>query len=187
MSETAARLVLASASPRRAELLRATGFVFEVRPSGAAEWAYEGGDPGTYAEVLASAKAGAVEARPGEVVLGADTIVVVDGEVLGKPADAREAAAMLRRLSGRRHDVVTGVAVRDNGMLRSAHARTSVTFRELTDAEIGAYVAGGEPMDKAGAYAYQGGAAGFVTALDGDADTVIGLPIRLVRELLAIS
>jgi septum formation protein len=187
MAEPAARLVLASASPRRADLLRAAGFVFEVRPSGAAEWAYEGGDPGTYAEALARAKACAVEGRPGEVVLGADTIVVVGGDVLGKPADAGEAAAMLRRLSGRRHDVVTGIAVRDDGGLRSAHARTGVWFRELTDAEIGAYVAGGEPMDKAGAYAYQGGAARFVTGLVGDADTVVGLPIRLVRALLAIS
>jgi septum formation protein len=177
----AVRLVLASTSPRRAALLRDAGFDFEVRPSGVDEWPYPGGGPASYAESLARAKAAAVD---GPVVVGADTIVVVDGDVLGKPADTEDAAAMLRRLSGRTHSVVTGVAVRVGGDLRSGHERTRLTLRDLTRAEIRAYVAGGEPMDKAGAYAYQGAARAFVTRVDGDVDTVIGLPIRLMSRLL---
>jgi septum formation protein len=176
------RLVLASTSPRRAALLRAAGYEFDVRPSGAEEWAFPGGDPARYTESLAEAKA-----APGgrdEVVVGADTVVVVDGAVLGKPADAEDAATMLRRLSGRTHEVVTGVAVRHGEALRSGHARTRLTLRPLDDGEIRAYVATGEPLDKAGAYGYQGGAARFVTRLEGDADTVIGLPLALLRELL---
>jgi septum formation protein len=176
------RLVLASGSPRRAALLRAAGREFEVRPSGAREWPYAGGDPAAYAEALARAKVAAVE---GDLVLGADTIVVLDGAVLGKPDGPAAAAAMLRRLSGRTHDVVTAVAVRRDGRITAGHARTAVTFRPLTEREIEAYVATGEPLDKAGAYGYQGGAAAFVAGLDGDADTVIGLPMRLVTALLA--
>jgi septum formation protein len=178
------RLVLASASPRRAALLRAAGCEFEVRPSGAHEWPYDGGDPAAYAEALARAKVAAVE---GDVVLGADTIVVLDGAVLGKPDGPAGAAAMLRRLSGRTHDVVTAVAVRRDGRTSAGHATTAVTFRRLTEPEIDAYVATGEPLDKAGAYGYQGGAAAFVTGLEGDADTVIGLPMRLVTALLALA
>jgi septum formation protein len=175
------RLVLASGSPRRADLLRRAGFAFEVRPSGGAEAPFRDGDPAAYTEALARAKVAAVE---GELVLGADTVVVLDGEVIGKPADAGDAAAMLRRLSGRTHQVVTGVAVRHRGTVRSGHARARVTFRPLSEPEIAAYVAGGEPLDKAGAYGFQGAGAAFVTALDGDADTVIGLPLGLVRALL---
>lgn len=178
------RLVLASASPRRTALLRDAGYAFDVRPSGADEWPHDGGDPAAYAEALARAKATAIEAGDDEVVVGADTIVVVDGAVLGKPADAEDAVAMLGRLSGRSHDVVTAVAVRRGGEVRSAHARSRVTFRALTDDEVRAYVAGGEPLDKAGAYAFQGGAGRFVTELDGDADTVIGLPLALLERLL---
>lgn len=176
------RLVLASASPRRAALLRSAGFEFETRPSQAVEWPCSGGDPAEYAEALARAKAVDV---PGEVVIGADTIVVVDGVVLGKPADAAAAAAMLRKLSGRSHEVVTAVAVRQGAEVRSGHARALVTFRALDEHDIGDYVAGGEPLDNAGAYAYQGGAAAFVSGLEGDEDTVIGLPIRLLNQLLA--
>jgi len=175
------RLVLASGSPRRVALLRGAGFDVDVRPSGVAEWPYPGGDPVAYAEALARAKA---EAVPGEVVVAADTIVVLDGDVLGKPAGPAEAASMLRRLSGRTHDVVTAVAVRRPGGVASAAARARVTFRALSAGEIEAYVRSGEPMDKAGAYAYQGGASAFVTALEGDPDTVIGLPVRLLYELL---
>ena len=175
------RLVLASASPRRIELLRRAGYAFDVRPSGAEEPPYSGGDPAAYAESLARAKAAQV---PGGVVVGADTVVVVDGDVLGKPAGAAGAAAMLRRLSGRSHQVVTGVAVRRDGRLRSGHAAARVTFRPLTPEQIDAYVATGEPLDKAGAYAYQGGAGAFVTRLEGDADTVIGLPLALLKRLL---
>ena len=173
--------MLASASPRRAALLHAAGFEFDVRPSGVVEWPYAGGSPAGYAEALARAKVAAVD---GDVVVGADTVVVVDGEVLGKPASPPEAAAMLRRLSGRAHDVITGVAVRDARGVRSAHARARVSFRTLSDADVRDYVASGEPHDKAGGYAYQGGAAAFVAGLDGDADTVIGLPIRVLERLL---
>ena len=153
-----------------------------MRPSRVVEWPYAGGPPAGYAEALARAKVAAVA---GNVVVGADTVVIVDGEVLGKPATPQEAAAMLRRLSGRAHDVITGVAVRDAGGVRSAHARARVSFRTLSEADIREYVASGEPHDKAGAYAYQGGAAAFVAGLEGDADTVIGLPIRVLNELLA--
>lgn len=177
------RLVLASGSPRRAELLRAAGIEFTVRPSGVAEPRFQGGDPAEYAESLARAKAAGV---PGELVLGADTVVYLEGDVMGKPADPDDAAAMLSRLSGRTHDVITAVALNHGGVLRWASARTAVTFRELSHGEIARYVAGGEPLDKAGAYAIQGGGASFVTALDGDRDTVIGLPVALVRRLLAV-
>lgn len=176
------RLVLASSSPRRAAILRAAGYDFEIRPSGAEEWPYPGGDPGGYTQSLAEAKA--AEGGSDEVVVGADTVVVVDGSVLGKPADGDDAAAMLRRLSGRTHEVVTGVAVRHGASLRSGHARTRLTLRALDQREIRAYVATGEPLDKAGAYAYQGAAARFVIRVEGDADTVIGLPMALLRELL---
>lgn len=184
----ARRLILASESPRRAELLREAGFAFEVRPAGVAEWPYRGGPPAAYAESLARAKveAGAAAAASDEVVLGADTVVVVDGDVLGKPRGAAEAVAMLRLLSGRGHDVITAVAVGRGGAVRSLHDRTRVTFRSLDADEIGAYVAWGEPMDKAGAYAIQGGASAFVAGLEGRRDTVIGLPLPLVRRLLGM-
>jgi septum formation protein len=175
------RLVLASASPRRTALLLAAGYDFEVRPSGLPEPPFAGGDPAAYAESLARAKAGRAD---GDVVIGADTIVVVDGAVLGKPDDPAAATAMLGRLSGRTHRVITAIAVRSGGGVRSAHASTSVTFRTLTAREIADYVATGEPLDKAGAYAFQGGAGAFVTCLDGDADTVIGLPVALLASLL---
>ena len=118
-------------------------------------------------------------------MVGADTVVVVDGDVLGKPVDPEEAAAMLRRLSGRTHDVITGVAVREGQIVRSGHGQSRVTFRTLSEEDIRDYVASGEPQGKAGAYAYQGGAAAFTVALEGDADTVIGLPIGVLSELLA--
>jgi septum formation protein len=181
----AQRLILASGSPRRASLLREAGFEFEVRPAGVAEWPYGGGSAAAYAESLARAKAGAVPPGGDGVVLGADTVVVLDGEVLGKPRDAEEAAAMLRLLSGRRHEVITAVALERDGAVRCAHDRAEVTFRSLGAEEIARYVASGEPLDKAGAYAIQGGAADFVTRLEGSRDTVVGLPVQLVRALLA--
>jgi septum formation protein len=207
------RLVLASGSPRRAQLLRDAGYTFEVRPSRVDEFRYRGGDPADYAESLARAKV-ADAGRTGspashstlgngdvpppwgpdraldvddEVVLGADTVVVLDGAVLGKPGDPDDAAAMLQRLSGRTHEVITAVATNRAGILHWAHARASVTFRELGPGEITRYIASREPMDKAGAYAIQGGAAEFVERLEGDQDTVIGLPIALVRRLLALA
>jgi len=175
------RLVLASTSPRRADLMRAAGYHFDVQPSGVEEWPYPGGEPGDYVEALARAKAAA---GSGDVVIGADTVVVLEGDVLGKPADPADAVSMLRRLSGRTHRVVTGVAVRQDGAIRFGHASTRLTLRPLAADEIDAYVAGGEPLDKAGAYAYQGAARAFVTHVDGDVDTVIGLPIALLDRLL---
>jgi MAF protein len=118
-------------------------------------------------------------------VVAADTVVVLDGDVLGKPATPDEAAAMLRRLSGRTHDVVTGVAVKDRHGVRSGHSTARVSFRSLRPAEVRAYVASGEPMDKAGGYGLQGQAAKFVSRVEGERDTVIGLPVELVRALLA--
>ncbi len=159
----------------------AAGYTFAVRPSRAVEWPFPGGDPAAHAESLARAKAAGAE---GEVVIGADTIVVVAGEVLGKPAGPEDAVRMLERLSGRDHHVITAVAVNHRGHIRWGHARTRVRFRELGDAEVATYIAGGEPLDRAGAYAIQGGGSAFVSELEGDLDTVIGLPIRLLDRLL---
>jgi septum formation protein len=153
-----------------------------VRPSAVVEWPYPGGDPAEYAEALARAKADGVE---GELVVGADTIVVVDGEVLGKPQSPRAASLMLHRLSGRTHEVVTGVAVRDRRGMRSGHDRARVSFRALRAPEVRAYVASGEPLDKAGAYGLQGAGAEFVTRVEGNPQTVVGLPIDLLERLLA--
>jgi septum formation protein len=153
-----------------------------VRPSGVEEWPYTGGDPAAYAEALARAKAEGVDGDP---VVGADTIVVLDGEVLGKPESAPAAAEMLGRLSGRTHEVLTGVAVKDGRGLRSDHDRARVSFRQLRPCEVRAYVASGESLDKAGAYGLQGGAANFVTRVEGNPETVIGLPVELLRRMLA--
>jgi septum formation protein len=174
--------VLASSSPRRAELMRAAGMDFEVRPAGIDEWPYPGGDPADYAEALARAKALSVE---GETVIGADTVVVLDGDVLGKPGDGPAATRMLAALSGHTHEVITAVAVRDRNGLRSARSAARVTFRALAPREIESYVATGEPLDKAGGYGLQGRAGDFVTRLEGDRETVIGLPLRLLERLLA--
>lgn len=184
------RLVLASSSPRRRELLAELGLPFEVRPSDADETPRPGEGPEALVLRLARAKAARV-ARPGELVLGADTVVAIDGEILGKPIDGADATRMLRALSGRPHEVWTGVALhRTTGTTASeptalAYARrTLVTFRELSESELTAYVASGEPRDRAGAYAIQGGAAGFVERMEGDWDNVVGLPLAAVRDLL---
>jgi nucleoside triphosphate pyrophosphatase len=178
-------LVLASASPRRAELLRAAGIPFDVVPADVDERQHGGEDAGTYVQRLATAKAAHVaKAQPGRPVLGADTTVVVDGEVLGKPLDAAEAVAMLGRLSGRSHRVLTGVClIGADGRSETSVASTTVEFRAVTAPEIERYVASGEPMDKAGAYAIQGGAGGFVTRIDGDYDNVVGLPVALIQAM----
>lgn len=179
--------LLCSASPRRVALLAAAGVPFE---RGAAPDVDETPPPGVppleVAEALAVRKAVAAAARaPGRTVVCADTTVVLGARLLGKPADAAEAAAMLAALAGRTHVVVTGVAVARDGTLRSAADRAEVTFRPLGADEVAAYVATGEPLDKAGAYALQGGAAGFVTRVAGRADTVVGLPVPTVVRLLA--
>jgi len=178
-------LVLASASPRRAELLRAAGIPFEVAPADVDEQQHPGEDATDYVRRLAQAKAARVAGlRPGRPVLGADTAVVVDGEVLGKPRDATEAIQMLSRLSGRSHQVLTGVCVIDPaGRVEAAVASTLVEFRQLSESEIDQYVASGEPMDKAGAYGIQAGARGFVTRIDGDFDNVVGLPVALIQAM----
>ena len=178
-------LVLASASPRRAELLRAAGIRFEVVTADVDERQHSGEDAETYVRRLATAKATRVAtAQPGRAVLGADTTVVVDGAVLGKPGDAAEAVTMLARLSGRSHLVLTGVCLIDpTGRADAAVASTTVEFRPLTAEEIGRYVATGEPMDKAGAYAIQGGAGPFVTRVEGAHDNVVGLPVALIQAM----
>jgi septum formation protein len=214
-------LVLASASPRRQELLRNAGISFTVQPADVDETPLAGEAPRGCAERLAREKALAVwRTRPQDTVLGADTIVVVDGNILGKPADADDAARMLRLLSGRVHQVITGVClinpvasgqlpvaseaqvmsrkVLGGGMnptlegssrtaapqLRATSETTLVTMRELSEEDIRAYIATGEPMDKAGAYAIQGKAARWIPRIEGDYSNVVGLPVTLVCRML---
>ncbi len=177
-------LVLASASPRRAELLRLAGYAFMTAQADLDETPHPGEAADVYVRRLAEAKAAAGAARhPGAVVLGADTTVVVDGDILGKPADAAEAAAMLTRLQGRAHEVFTGVAVSGPDGRASAVARTRVWFAAMSADEIATYVATGEPMDKAGAYGIQGQASRYVTRIDGSYPNVMGLPVDVVHGL----
>ncbi len=176
-------VILASASPRRHELLTLIGIPHEVRPANIDEVYLDGETPRQHAERLACEKATAVEA-PHAVTIGSDTIVVVDGAVLGKPRDRREAADMLRRLSGRSHVVMTGVAVCWGGVLASGLEEVGVTFRQLSEDDIEHYIDTGEPMDKAGAYGIQGFGATIVDRVDGDYFAVMGLPLnRMVRLL----
>jgi septum formation protein len=190
-------LVLASASPRRRELLSQAGLSFEVRPAHIPEDPRDGEDPIAYVTRLAREKAEAVfremtaggrgKSGDGEeslAVLGADTTVTLDNHILGKPADAADAARMLRMLSGRSHHVITGVAVVTNDGVEVAAEVTAVRFLTLTDEEIAAYVATGEPMDKAGAYAIQGLAARWIPRVEGCYFNVVGLPLALVCTLL---
>lgn len=181
-------LVLASASPRRAELLRNARFEFTVQPADIDETALPQEDARTYAERLAREKALAVlaslDGREDAVVLGADTVVVVDGELLGKPADAEDARRMLRLLSGRAHEVITGVCVARRGEVGVSSECTVVYFDELLEAEIDWYVATGEPMDKAGAYGIQGAASRWVGRVEGDYFNIVGLPVALVASML---
>jgi septum formation protein len=183
------RLILASASPRRAELLNAAAIDFDIMPADVDESVHDGESAEVYAARVAEAKARAVlEGRPDRPVLAADTVVVVDGRILGKPADAADAARMLRLLAGRQHDVLTAVTV-GGGALPAPVTRvewTRVEFAPLTDAEIAWYVASGEPMDKAGAYAIQGRASRFVERIDGSYSNVVGLPVALVYRLLPL-
>jgi septum formation protein len=179
-------VVLASASPRRRELLRLVGIEHTVIPADIDETRPPGEAPAVYAERLARGKAGAI-VRDDAVVIGSDTIVVVDGDVLGKPRDREQAVAMLRRLSGRAHVVMTGVAVAWRGRISSGVEEVGVTFRALDDDEIRRYVETGEPLDKAGAYGIQGFGATIVDRVDGDYFAVMGLPLnRLVRLCRAL-
>jgi septum formation protein len=185
-------LVLASASPRRSELLRNAGIAFEVDPADIHEEPAGGEAPIDYAQRLARDKARAVFARhPDAVVLGADTVVVVDGHLLEKPANADDAARMLRLLSGRRHQVITGVCLLAADFERTEAEITQVAFVSMSEQEIAEYVASGEPMDKAGAYGIQGIAARWVERIEGDYFNVVGLPVarvfRMLKELSEVS
>ena len=188
-------MILASQSPRRIELMREAGFDFRIIPADIDETPREGETPFELVERLAASKAASIaatQAEPGELVVAADTIVAIDGELLGKPADAAEARAMLAHLSGRTHQVATGVCLTRGGTAGPDDARsfvsiTDVEFYELTEDEIAAYVETGEPLDKAGAYGIQGvGGRILVRRIDGDFYNVVGLPIaRVVREIRA--
>lgn len=183
MSETRPRVILASQSPRRRELLALVGIAHDVRPADVDERYLAGESPREHAERLAREKATAIR-EPGAVVIGSDTIVVVDGDVLGKPKGERDAARMLRRLSGRSHTVITAVAVARDGRVESGVEEVDVTFHPLTDADIAAYIATREPMDKAGAYGIQGFGATIVARVNGDYFAVMGLPLQRLVHLL---
>jgi septum formation protein len=192
-------LVLASASPRRQELLHNAGVPFVVRPANIPEIPQEGEAPPSFAERLAREKALAVfRQRLDDLILGADTIVVVDGQILGKPRDAADAARMLRLLSGRTHQVITGVCLvgPSKQLLRTEDREpktdfedtrsetTLVTMNALSDDDIRSYITTGEPMDKAGAYAIQGMASRWISCIEGDYFNVVGLPVSLVYKML---
>lgn len=182
---TPPHIVLASASPRRRELLAALGLAFEVRPSEVDE-GVEDADPVRVAEGLALRKARAVaEQERDALVIGSDTVVALDGALLGKPGSAEEARATLRALRARPHEVVTGVAVVFGGREAVGHARTAVTMRDYADEEIEAFIASGGPFDKAGAYAIQDEAFAPAAAFQGCRCNVVGLPLGELRRLLA--
>jgi len=195
-------LVLASASPRRQELLRAAGVAITVQPTNIPEVPRDGEVPTAFAERLAREKAWAIfKDRPNDFVLGADTIVVVDAQILGKPTDRADAARMLRLLAGRSHEVTTGVCLMGPLMAESSNANagnaksdpalgdtrsetTRVMMTAFSEEEIQGYIATGEPMDKAGAYAIQGLASRWIPRLEGDYSNVVGLPVALVYRML---
>jgi septum formation protein len=181
--------VLASGSPRRRELLARLGVRFTIRVPDVDERPEPDEDPATYVERLARQKAtvaaAAPDAHPGEIVLAADTTVVLSGSILGKPTDEADARVTLRALSGRTHQVHTGIAVLAPSGITSSVTTTSVTFRDLSPLEIADYVATGDPLDKAGAYGIQGDAGRFVARLDGSLSNVVGLPMAQTAALLA--
>ena len=182
----APHVILASQSPRRRELLTLVGIAHEVRPADIDEAYLPGEEPSAHALRLAREKAAVVaEGEPDAFVIAADTIVVVDGDVLGKPRDEAHAAQMLTRLSGRSHVVMTAVAVRWRGAERSSVEIVGVTFHPLTVQDIQAYIATREPMDKAGAYGIQGFGATIVARVDGDYFAVMGLPLQRVVRLMS--
>ena len=185
------QLLLASASPRRADLLRTAGFDFEVKPTNVDESLRANELPEAYVKRLAEAKATAViEFAGNRTVVGADTVVVVNEEILGKPTNAGDASRMLHLLSGRHHDVVTGLTVIGPPLAQQERLRltsfttTRVKMATLSEPEIEWYIATGEPLDKAGAYAIQGVASRFITHIEGSYTNVVGLPISLVYSML---
>lgn len=181
-------IILASRSPRRAELLSAAGFEFDVHAVEIDETPRPGEPAAAYVERLAIEKAQAafkdLNARQDLVVLGADTTVVLDGRILGKPEDRADAIAMLTALSGRAHDVLTGVAIVSAAGVRSGVEHTRVWFCAVTDEDIRQYVDSGQPMDKAGAYGIQGLASRFIPRIEGSYTNVVGLPVTLVSSIL---
>ena len=178
-------LILASASPRRSELLRNAAIPFTVEPAHVPEAPLACEQPPDYAQRLASDKAHAIfQLHPNGAVLGADTIVVVDEHLLEKPSDAADAASMLRLLSGRAHQVITGVCLLAPGFEQTTAVITHVWFGKVSDDEIAAYVQTGEPMDKAGAYAIQGIASRWAERIEGDYFNVVGLPVPRVYGML---
>jgi septum formation protein len=177
-------LVLASQSPRRSEILRQAGIPFVTRPANVDETAQLGESPEDYVKRVARDKAMTAGAVPEEIVLGADTVVVIDGEILGKPANSADAVRMLGLLAGREHEVLTGICLRRGDEMVIDCARTRVRFTTLSRAEIAEYVASGEPTDKAGAYAIQGLASKFIERIEGSYTNVVGLPIELVQQVL---
>jgi len=182
------KLILASKSPRRAEILQAVGWPFEQRAANIDETRHEAEDAVTYVGRLAQTKAETVASQPGAgLVLGADTVVVVDGEILGQPGDDENARRMLKLLNGKWHEVLTGVALVNAGKARPSlveHELTRVRFCEMSDQEIDWYVSTGEPTDKAGAYAIQGRGGIFIKEIAGDYFNIVGLPIRRVYEMV---
>jgi septum formation protein len=181
------KIVLASASPRRAEILRTVNWPFETLPLDVDETRESGEDAAAYVQRLARAKAEAAARRsPGSTVVGADTVVVISRQILGKPADQDDARGMLRQLSGQWHQVLTGVALIDSATSESKVACeiTEVKFAVMSRDEIDWYVASGEPMDKAGAYAIQGLGARFIEGIRGDYFNVVGLPVRLLYKMV---
>ena len=178
-------LILASRSPRRAELLRAAGIDFTIRAADVDETPRPGESPRGYVTRLALEKAHAVHAAPDETVLAADTTVVIGNEILGKPVDRADAKRMLRALSGREHEVITGICLRRGDRVIQDVDVTGVWFSPLSDAEIDHYIASGEPMDKAGAYAIQGLASRFIPRIEGSYSNVVGLPVALVSQALS--
>jgi septum formation protein len=179
------KLVLASRSPRRAELLAAAGFEFTVRAADIDETPRDGEDPFSYVVGIAAEKAYAVPVNDDEIVLAADTTVVLDGQIMGKPKNAADAARMLRALAGKRHEVITAICLRRSGdKVETDVSRTYVWFAPMSDSEIADYVASGEPMDKAGAYGIQGLASKFIDRIDGSYTNVVGLPVALTYRIL---
>ena len=187
MNHLREKLVLASSSPRRTEILERAGWPHEVLVAGVDESVHAGEDPGAYVQRLARSKAEAVAQRLEKgLVLGADTTVVIENQILGQPRDEADAKRMLNLLSGKWHEVLTGVAlVRVGGESRVAYEQTRVRFAEMSETEIDWYIASGEPFGKAGAYGIQNKAALFIEEIKGDYFNIMGLPIRLVYELAA--
>ena len=183
MTASVSPILLASGSPRRRELLAQLGLQFQIASPDVDETPLPGEAPVPYVERLAIVKAQAVAATDVTLVIAADTTVEIDGDILAKPADADEARSMLRRLSGRTHQVHTGIAVQRGGRTLSEVVTAHVTFAALTDAQIDWYVATGEPMDKAGAYAVQGIGGVFVETVNGSVSNVIGLPLHTLVAL----